>query len=240
MKKLTFSVIAISVLFHFATGSTAFADAPRPESKVDTSDAGPWINLFDGASLDAWREYNRESVTTGWKINDGALTVMSRAEEGDKARGQDIITKEKFEAFELEIEFKVTAAANSGIMFHVLETDKAPYFTGPEIQIQDNKDGHDPQKCGWLYQLYSAETDATKPVGEWNKLQIFITPEKSQIYMNGVFYSEFVKGSEDWNKKVAASKFGQWAGFGEATSGHVCLQDHGDEVSYRNIRIRRL
>jgi hypothetical protein len=211
-----------------------------PFANAEESVPGQWITLFDGQSLDAWREYNRDSVTTGWKIDDDALTCISRADQGDKARGENIITKEKFDAFELELEFKVTEAANSGIMFHVLETSKPPYFTGPEIQIQDHKGGHDPQKCGWLYQLYPAEVDATKPVGQWNQLRLVIAPEKSQIFVNGVLYSEFVKGSEDWNKRVAASKFGKWQGFGEATSGHICLQDHNDEVSYRNIRIRRL
>lgn len=210
------------------------------EAAAQSAAQGEWITLFDGDSLDAWREYNQDSVTTGWKVEDGALTCISKAEQGNAARGENLITKEQFDAFELELEFKVTEAANSGIMFHVLETKKPPYFTGPEIQIQDHKGGHDPQKCGWLYQLYPAEIDATKPVGEWNKLRVLITPEKCQIVLNDVLYSEFVKGSDDWNKRVAASKFGKWDGFGKATSGHICLQDHNDEVSYRNIRIRKL
>ncbi|WP_283432650.1 3-keto-disaccharide hydrolase [Neorhodopirellula lusitana] len=216
-----------------ATVTTVSAEQASPQTSE-------WITLFDGESLDAWREYGHESVTTGWKVEDGALTCISTADQGEKARSENLITKEKFAAFELELEFKVTPAANSGIMFHVLETDKQPYFTGPEIQIQDHKGGHDPQKCGWLYQLYPAEVDATKPVGQWNKLRVLITPEKCQITMNGVLYSEFVKGSDDWNERVAKSKFGKWEGFGEATSGHICLQDHSDEVSYRNIRIREL
>ncbi|MEP3833865.1 3-keto-disaccharide hydrolase, partial [Rhodopirellula bahusiensis] len=94
--------------------------------------------------------------------------------------------------------------------------------------------------CGWLYQLYPAETDSTKPAGEWNHLRVLITPAKCQIEVNGVLYSEFVKGSDDWNERVAKSKFGKWEGFGEPTNGHICLQDHNDEVSYRNIRVRRL
>ncbi len=214
---------------------TATATAESP------ANASPWITLFDGGSLDAWREYKHEGVTQGWRVeDDGALTCISTKEQGEGARHEDLITREKFDAFELELDFKVTKAANSGIMFHVLETDNPPYFTGPEIQIQDHINGHDPQKCGWLYQLYSAETDAAKPTGQWNHLRVLISPEKCQIELNGVLYSEFVKGSEDWNARVAKSKFGDWKGFGEATSGHICLQDHNDEVSYRNIRVRRL
>ncbi|TWT93586.1 3-keto-disaccharide hydrolase [Neorhodopirellula pilleata] len=238
-KNLTRSLALLICLAGWTATHIQPSNALDSGQTASTSD-GQWITLFDGQSLDAWREYNHDSITTGWKVDDGALTCIAKKDQGEKARNEDIITKEKFDAFELELEFKVTEAANSGVMFHVLETDKPPYFTGPEIQIQDHKGGHDPQKCGWLYQLYPAETDATKPVGQWNKLRVLITPEKCQIAVNGVLYSEFVKGSEDWNKRVAASKFGKWDGFGEATSGHICLQDHNDEVSYRNIRIRKL
>ncbi|EMI54364.1 3-keto-disaccharide hydrolase [Rhodopirellula sallentina] len=213
--------------------STSFAE----ETSTDSTS---WITLFDGSSLDAWREYNHDEVTTGWRVEDGALTCISRKEQGDKARGEDLITREKFSAFELELEFKVTPKANSGVMFHVVETDKPPYYTGPEIQIQDHVGGHDGQKSGWLYQLYPSEVDSIKPVGEWNHLRVMITPEKCQIELNGVLYSEFVKGSDDWDARVAKSKFGKWKGFGEADNGHICLQDHNDEVSYRNIRVRRL
>ncbi|WDQ19341.1 3-keto-disaccharide hydrolase [Rhodopirellula sp. P2] len=230
--------------FFFAAAVLALSNLsllPQTAMAEDvTAQAGKWETLFDGSNLDAWREYNRDSVTTGWKVDGDALTCISRKDQGKEARGENIITKEKFAAFELELDFKVTPAANSGVMFHVVETKKPPYYTGPEIQIQDHKGGHDPQKCGWLYQLYSSDTDATKPVGEWNHLRVLITPEKCEIAVNGVLYCEFVKGSDDWNERVAKSKFGQWEGFGEPTEGHICLQDHNDEVSYRNIRIRRL
>ncbi|MCM2372880.1 3-keto-disaccharide hydrolase [Aporhodopirellula aestuarii] len=224
-------------------GSTQLCSTSVAEQT--TTEPSPWITLFDGnspdaASLSAWREYNHDSVTTGWRVADGALTCISAKEQGKGARNENLITREKFAAFELELDFKVTPAANSGVMFHVVETDKPPYYTGPEIQIQDHVGGHDAQKSGWLYQLYPCETDAAKPAGEWNHLRVIITPEKCQIELNGVLYSEFVKGSDDWNARVAKSKFGKWKGFGEATTGHICLQDHNDEVSYRNIRVRPL
>jgi hypothetical protein len=133
-------------------------------------------------------------------------------------------------------------------MYHVTEQAGASYESGPEIQIQDNKDGHDPQLAGWLYQLYKPENDpktgkpidATKPAGEWNKLVILITPQKCTHTMNGVKYVEYVKGSKDWDERVAKSKFAKMPHFGKATEGFICLQDHGNEVAYRSIKIREV
>ena len=151
-----------------------------------------------------------------------------------------IITKKQYDSFELVLEYKISKGGNSGLMYHVLETENAPWQTGPEIQIQDNVDGHDPQKAGWLYQLYPASTDATKPAGEWNQLRVLITPERCEQYMNGVKYCEYVKGSDDWNQRVDKSKFKAFKDFGKPTKGHICLQDHGNEVAFRNIKIREV
>jgi hypothetical protein len=125
-------------------------------------------------------------------------------------------------------------------MFHVTDEGGTPWQTGPEIQIQDNKDGHDPQKAGWLYQLYKpeGEADATKPAGEWNELRVLISPEKSSVWMNGKKYYDFVKGSKDWDERVAKSKFASMPHFGKPTSGMISLQDHGNEVAFRNIKVR--
>jgi len=192
-----------------------------------------WKLLFDGKTTDGWHNYKKDSVSDGWKVIDGAL-VMSRKGSGD------ILTNDEYGSFELSLDYKIFPAGNSGLIYHVKNTGDTPWMTGPEVQIQDNVDGHDPQKAGWLYQLYPADVDATKPAGEWNNLRIVITPEKCEHYMNGVKYCEYVKGSADWKAKVAASKFSNFAGFGEPTEGFVCLQDHNDEVAYRNIRIRPL
>ncbi|TWT74242.1 3-keto-disaccharide hydrolase [Allorhodopirellula solitaria] len=235
MKNMTLGLVVLSLVTHSAF---AFAEESKPSDSK--SPRGEWQTLFDGSSLDAWREYGHPSVTTGWKIDGDNLVCIAKKDQGEGARNENLITKEKFGAFVLELEFKVTPAANSGVLFHVLETDKPPYYTGPEFQIQDHVGGHDPQKCGWLYQLYAADTDAAKPAGQWNKLKIRITPKKSVSHLNGVKYAEFVKGSDDWNERVAKSKFGKWEGFGEADSGYICLQDHNDEVAFRNIRVRRL
>jgi len=189
--------------------------------------------LFDGKSTDGWRNYKSDKIGPGWKVVDGALT---RAEKD----AGDIVTKDQYEAFELLIDYKISKGGNSGVIFHVQETESTPWMTGPEVQVQDNVEGHDPQKAGWLYQLYEASTDATKPAGEWNRLRIVIAPkgQKSSVYMNGTKYYDFEKGSADWDARVKKSKFGKMPNFGKATKGYIDLQDHGDEVAYRNIKIR--
>lgn len=138
-----------------------------------------WKLLFDGKTADNFRNFKKEKLNEGWAVVDGAL---SRVKNG----AGDIVTKEEFDSFELSIEYKISKGGNSGIMFHVTETEDTPWKTGPEIQVQDNVEGHDPQKAGWLYQLYEPAKDwasgkvpdATRPVGQWNHLQIRITPPR--------------------------------------------------------------
>lgn len=191
-----------------------------------------WKLLFDGKTKAGWRNFKKETSSDGWKVVDGALTRVAKA--------GDIITDQQYDSFILTLEFKISEAGNSGIMFHVTEEEDRPWHTGPEFQIQDNVKGHDPQKAGWLYQLYPATVDQTKPVGEWNQIRLVITPELCEHYMNGFKYCSYVKGSADWDKKVAKSKFSKYKNFGKPTKGHICLQDHNDLVSYRNIKIREI
>ncbi len=195
--------------------------------------ADGWKLLFDGKTTKGWRNYRSDKIGDGWKVVDGTL---SRAAAG----AGDILTEDQYDAFELSLEYKISKEGNSGFMFHVTEEEDTPWKTGPEIQIQDNKDGHDPQLSGWLYQFYKAETDATKPVGEWNQLRVLITPTRCATYMNGVKYYEFVKGSDDWNERLAKSKFSSMPNFGKAKKGYIALQDHGNPVAFRNIKIRPL
>ena len=188
------------------------------------------------AGTDTSTEQKNESavaIDPKWVVEDGVMTLTEKG-------GGDIITKEQYDSFELVLDYKISKGGNSGLMYHVTEEEKTPWMTGPEIQIQDNVDGHDPQKAGWLYQFYQAETDATNPAGEWNELRILITPEKCVHWMNGTKYVEYVKGSEDWKKRYEASKFVKFPSFGKATKGHIALQDHGNMVSFRNIKIREV
>lgn len=207
--------------------------AAEPNTLTEAEKSAGWTLLFDGKDLSQWRNFKKEGVDAKWAVADGAFTLTEKG-------GGDIVTKEVFEAFELTLEYRISKGGNSGLMYHVTEEEATPWRTGPEVQIQDNVDGHDPQKAGWLYQLYAADVDATRPAGEWNTLHLLVTPEKCTHSMNGTPYVEYVKGSPDWDAKVAASKFSKFAKFGKATKGHLCLQDHGNLVSFRNVKVRRL
>ncbi|WP_419193510.1 PQQ-dependent sugar dehydrogenase [Kolteria novifilia] len=217
-------------------------DAGAAENTLsDSEEKAGWKLLFDGESTDGWRNYKKDTIGDGWVVEDGALV---RAEKG----AGDIISKDKYGSFELSLDYKISEGGNSGIMFHVTEDNPKPWQSGPEIQILDNASAKEGQKAGWLYQLYSpgkdrvsGETlDATRPAGEWNHVQLRVTPAQSEINLNGYRYATFRKGSKQWDKKVAESKFSKYDGFGKATKGHIALQDHGNRVAFRNIKIREL
>ncbi len=234
---------SVPVMAALACSFVPNAHAENANSLTRSEELSGWELLFDGKSADHWRNYQKDTISDGWKIVDNALV---RAEKG----AGDIVSKEKYQYFELSLEFKISEGGNSGVMFHVTEDNPRPWHSGPEIQVQDNKAGHDPQKAGWLYQLYrptapswtgeTDELDATRPVGQWNQMFLRISPKNCEVAINGQLYYRFNLGSKDWDKRVAQSKFAKFEGFGKAGEGHICLQDHNDLVSYRSIKVRRL
>ena len=249
MRNLRSTLFVAGVCF-VATSVTAIYAGQNELTEAESRSG--WKLLFDGKTTGGWRNYKKESVSDGWTIEDGVLSRVGN-------RAGDIITTDEFEHFELQLEYRISKGGNSGLMFHVTEENSAPWHSGPEIQIQDNVDGHDPQKAGWLYQLYQPQKpgwakkfeaqvgykgiemdDATRPAGQWNHLYFRVTARDGEVCMNGVSYFKFVKGSDDWNQRVAASKFAKFENFGKAVNGHICLQDHGNLVSFRNIRVREL
>ena len=200
---------------------------------------GKWEVLFDGKSVDKWRGYKMNSFPDhSWKAEQGAIKTIAGAE------GPDIVTKEKFENFELELEWKVSPGANSGIMYRVSEDSAAPYETGPEMQVLDDDkhaDGRDPKtSAGSLYALMAPKNKKLKPVGEWNKVRIVVQGKQVAHWLNGVKVVEFELGSAELNQLIARSKFNDMPRFGKEKTGFIDLQHHGDEVWYRKIRVRRL
>jgi len=246
-----FMVFLLLSILGSPCGVNCRADEPL-NRLTEAEQLGGWKLLFDGNSTNGWRNYRSEKLGPGWSVKEG---VLERTSNG----AGDIVTTEEFENFELSLEYRISKGGNSGIMFHVTEDDPRPWASGPEVQIQDNVDGRDPQKSGWLYQLYKPVKpewatmfenqvgfkgtdidDATRPAGQWNHVYLRISPRQCEVAVNGVSYYYFHKGDAEWDKRVAASKFAAFPQFGKATKGHICLQDHGDSVAFRNIRIREL
>lgn len=230
--------------------SGVFADESINQLTESEKRSG-WELLFDGTSLEGFKGYQQDTPGAGWQVIDGAIVRTEAA--------GDLLTKEMYDSFEIQLEYRISKAGNSGLMFHVTEDGKRPWYSGPEVQIIDNDAGKDGQKAGWLYQLYEPHekkwvmriekaaglpvkelVDATRPAGEWNHLYLRVTPGSSEVCLNGVSYYKFVIGNDDWNKRVAKSKFSKFEQFGKAGNGHLCFQDHGDEVAFRSIKVRRL
>jgi len=207
----------------------------RPDNVLSRSEqAAGWESLFDGATTAGWRGFKQDAMPGGWEVIDGALTRTGP--------GGDIITERQFDDFELQLEWKVQPAGNSGIFFNVTEDGWAVYSTGPEMQVLDNElhpDGGDPRtSAGANYALHAPTRDVSRPPGRWNKVRLIVQGNHVEHWLNGHKLLEYDLHSDDWKDRVAASKFRDFPDYGMRPKGHIALQDHGDLVSYRNIRIR--
>jgi hypothetical protein len=204
-----------------------------------------WISLFDGNSLTGWTGYGKDQPGEAWEVADGVLYFNSEKKK-EGATGGDLVTRDTYGNFHFQIEWKISENGNSGIMFHVQDNGNygAPYHTGPEYQLLDN-DGHrDGQivthRTGDLYDLIESSEEAAKPVGEWNLTEIKVADGQLQFFLNGVKTVETTLWDDAWKSMVADSKFKQWEDFATFKEGKIALQDHGDDIWFRNIRIKRL
>jgi len=203
-----------------------------------------WILMFDGTTTDGWRGYNKEKFPEkGWEIDNGAIKCQS------KGRGGDIIFDKKFKDFELKIDWKVAKGSNSGVFYHGVEIEGKPiYASAPEIQVLDNENHPDAKagkkgnhKSGSLYDILPAVPQNANPYGEWNSFRIVVKGNKAEHYQNGVKVVEYSLEPKEWKKLVKKCKFKNTDSFvNKAIEGYIGLQDHGDEVWYRNIKIREL
>ncbi|MDN3203739.1 3-keto-disaccharide hydrolase [Algoriphagus sediminis] len=210
-----------------------------------------WRLLFNGENSEGWKGAYQDSFPDfGWNVNDGILTIESSG-GGESTNAGDIVTKEKFSAFDLAFEFRLTEGANSGVKYFVtLSEGNEGSAIGLEYQLLDDEK-HPDAKMGRdgnrtlasLYDLITAEKQSrfVKAPGNWNKGRLIVYPDnKVEHYLNGVKVLEYERKSENYRDLVAISKYKIWEDFGEADEGHILLQDHGDEVSFKNIKIKTL
>ena len=198
--------------------------------------AAGWQLLFDGNSLEGWRGYNSEFMPTGWSVENGMLTRTGP--------GGDIITEQQFGDFELYLEWLVGPGGNSGVLVRAVEGQEEVYHGAPEMQILDDAghpDGRSPlTSAGSNYGLHGALRGIVKSAGEWNSSRIVVVNNQVEHWLNGDKVVEYELGSADWLRRVANSKFAHWPEYGRASRGHIGIQDHGDRVSFRNLKVREI
>ncbi|MBX3357675.1 MAG: DUF1080 domain-containing protein [Phycisphaeraceae bacterium] len=235
-------VFAIAAIVCGQAGAAAqpAADQQVQNALTPAEAAAGWMLLFDGASTRQWRSYKGEGFPQkGWVVENGTVRVVKGG------GGGDIVTVKEYEDFEFSLDFKCARGANSGIMYRVAETQGAPWMTGPEFQILDNaghSDGADPKhRAGALYDLIEPPPETPPaPPGQWNNARIRIRDGVLQQFLNGVKTAECRIDNDDWKAMIAASKFKAWPSFGMEKKGRIALQDHGDDVWFRNIKVRDL
>jgi 3-keto-disaccharide hydrolase len=204
-----------------------------------------WKLLFDGTTTNGWHTYLQQDVSPSWKVVDGALELDPAAKK-DGAHGGDLVTNDEYENYELALQWKISEGGNSGIIFNVHEDPefKQTYLTGPEMQVLDDAKHPDGKitkhNSGDLYDLKKSAKNAVKPVGEWNQVKIQQKDSHLTLWLNGVQTVSVVIGSDEWKELLANSKFKTWPGFAKYGKGHIALQDHGNKVWYRDIKIRTL
>jgi hypothetical protein len=220
------------------------ASAADPNTLTDAEKKAGWKLLFDGKTTQGWRGYRMDKMPPGWRVADGALIRASGGPGGLGAGGgHDIVTLEEFDSFEFQVEWKISPNGNSGVLYHVSEEPATAWHFAPEVQILDNTThpNRDPRElAGACYDLYAPSKDVTKPVGEWNHLRLVVDGPRVEHWLNGEKIVEYELWSEDWNRRVAQSKFRVRPQFGAIKKGPICLQDHSDRVEFRGIKIRPL
>ena len=233
-----------------ATQNTAIAaptasniPASTPPQSLNASDntltkeeeAAGWQLLFDGFSMSHWRTYGEDEVKGAWQIINGNLVLTAKG-------GGDLITRKIWDNFELMLEWNISEVGNSGIFILADESDLPIYVHAPEIQLLDDARHADNKlashRSGSLYDMIAAPPESQKPALQWNQLRIKYLDGQLNVWQNGHSTVDIAVGSARWIELESQSKFADWPGFGERTSGHIGLQDHGDYVAFKNMKIR--
>ena len=205
----------------------------RPNTLTPEAQSRGWRLLFDGESTRGWRGYGLKDVPAGWLVRDGALTCTGKS--------GDLITTDMYDDFELQIDWKISCGGNSGIFYRVTEGAKWAHESGPEFEIRDHaRWADDPYTSGANYGLHAPRCVASRPVGYWNRARILVRGDRVEHWLNGKPVVSYQLYSPELIQLVRGGVARSWPGYGRAKRGHIGLQDHGDPVWFRNIKIRPL
>jgi hypothetical protein len=253
MRTINLLLALLLIAFMNTSCGTSGNDKEGEEAKAEDVEAtaeDEWTILFDGTSTENFRGYGQEDFPEkGWEIVDGTLHCIGSGKGEAGGQGGDIITREKYGNFELSLEWKVSEGGNSGIFYLAQELEGKPiYMSAPEMQILDNErhpdaklgtDGN--RQAGSLYDLIPADPQNARPAGEWNEVKIMVYKGTVVHTQNGENVVEYHLWTDKWKEMCANSKFADWPEFiNTAEEGYIGLQDHGDDVWFRNIKIKEL
>ena len=252
MKKITYLLIAAICLMVSACKENKGKDmALKLYAEIDNSKSNAlsdkekqegWLLLFDGSTGNGWHGYNQAGVPECWAIEDGCFT-MNSVGGGEE---QDIITDKTYRSFAFTVEYKLTKGANSGIVFQAKEDPKYKYSyeTGPEFQLIDQDNWPDPledwQIHGANYAMYPPLAKPYNPIGEWNRLLLFVNGNDVTQVINNVVVVKYTKYSDEWNKLRNSGKWIDFPDWGKFDEGHITLQNHGTKLWYKNIKIKEI
>jgi len=215
---------------------TPASDTPPPNTLSAAERAAGWRLLFDGRTTAGWRGYKKATLPSGWRVVGGTLSRIGG--------GGDIVTTQPFRNFELSLEWNVSQGGNSGIFYRASEDEDGIYWTAPEMQVLDDARHQDGKSrltaAGANYGLHPAPAGIVKPAGQWNQVRLIVNGRRVEHWLNGVRMLQYELWSPDWEMRVHGSKFARHPRYGRNAQGFIGLQDHGDRVAYRSIKIRVL
>ena len=260
MKKIFLSML----LFIFSCQNQKKKNNIYPAQEITNSEnnknSSDWVTLFDGETFNGWHIYNSSGEINSWSIIDSSMVLTPDEENLGNGTGKDLVTDNSYTNFELSLEWKISEGGNSGIFWGVVEDEKfpTPYITGPEIQVLDNEKHKDAfikpkfHQAGSLYDIVEPSSDVCNPAGEWNHvlLKINHSTNKGEVELNGTLIASFPLSGSEWDKLIENTKFRDIndinydplfnPNFGNFKTGKIGLQDHGNVVSYKNIKIREI